>query len=135
MGNGQVWMIYIQVPKVKSLIEKSNALVLRAKEGLKGKHASKGTKLVPAPSESQFSFTTGRRLSGVSLNFQVDKPTANHMHVESKGHSTVSHNFHVYTKNVRLHNDERLAEVLAEVSSMQWDIIISSETRRSHDTV
>ena len=60
----------------------------------------------------------------MSLNFQVDKPTANHMHVEGKGHSTESHNFHVYTKNARLHNDERLAEVLAEVSSMQWDVII-----------
>ena len=43
--------------------------------------------------------------------------------------------FHVYTKNARLHNDERLAEVLAEVSSMQWDVIIFSETRSSHDII
>ena len=57
------------------------------------------------------------------------------MHVESKGYSTVNHTFHVYTKNARLHNDERLAEMLAEVSSMQWDIIIFSETRSSHDIV
>ena len=73
--------------------------------------------------------------SGVSLNFQVDKSKANQMHVESKGHSRVSHSFHVYTKNARLHNDERLAEVLAEVSSMQWDVIIFSETRSSHDII
>ena len=65
----------------------------------------------------------------------MDKPTANQMHVESTRHSAVNHNFHVYTKNARLHNDERLAEVLAEVSSMQWDIIIFSETRGSHDIV
>ena len=65
----------------------------------------------------------------MNLNFQVDKPTANHMHVESKGHS------HVYTKNARLHNDERMAEVLAEISSMQWDVIIFSETRSSHDII
>ena len=78
---------------------------------------------------------TSSPISGVSLNFQVDKPTANHMHVESKGHSTVSHSFHVYTKNARLHHDERLAEVLAEVSSMQWDVIIFSETRSSHDII
>ena len=39
-------------------------------------------------------------------------------------------------KNGRLHNDERLAEALAEVSSMQWDIIIIfSEMRSSHDIV
>ena len=57
------------------------------------------------------------------------------MHVEGKGHSTDSHNFHVYTKNARRHNDERLAEVLAEVSSMQWDVIIFSETRSSHDII
>ena len=57
------------------------------------------------------------------------------MHVEGKGHSTASHNVHVYTKNARLHNDERLAEVLAEVSSMQWDVIIFSETRSSHDII
>ena len=30
--------------EVKSLLEKSNALILRAKEGLKGKGASKGAK-------------------------------------------------------------------------------------------
>ena len=71
----------------------------------------------------------------MSLNFEVDKPTANHVHVESKGPSTVSHNFHVYTKNGMPHNDERLAEVLAEVSSMQWDVIIFSETRSSHDII
>lgn len=65
----------------------------------------------------------------------MGKPTANQMHVESTRHSTVNHNFHVYTKNARLHNDERLAEVLGEVSSMQWDIIIFSETRGSHDIV
>ena len=57
------------------------------------------------------------------------------MHVESKRDSEVNHSFHIYTKNARLHNDERLAEVLAEVSSMQWDIIIFSETRSSHDIV
>ena len=34
----------------------------------------------------------------------------------------MNHSFHVYTKNAGLHNDERLTEVLAEVSSMQWDI-------------
>ena len=34
-----------------------------------------------------------------------------------------------------LHNDERLAEMLAEVSSMQADIIIFSETKSSHDIV
>ena len=54
----------------------------------------------------------------------MDKPTANPMHVEPRGHSTVNHTFRVFTENARLHNDERLAEALAEVSSMQWDIII-----------
>ena len=34
-----------------------------------------------------------------------------------------------------LHNDERFAEVLAKVSSMQADIIIFSETKSSHDIV
>ena len=46
------------------------------------------------------------------------------MHVEPRGHSTIDLTFHVFTENARLHNDERLAEALAEVSSMQWDIII-----------
>ena len=109
--------------EVKSLLKKSNALVLRTKEGLKGKGASKGA--TPSPT------------SGASLNFQVGKKTANQnqMHAESTGHSTAMHRFHVYTKNSRLHNDERLAEVLAEVFSMQWDTIIFSATRSSHDIV
>ena len=73
---------------------------------------------------SQNSVSPWSPTSGASLNFQVDKPTANPMHVESREHSTVNHTFHVFTKNARLHNDERLAEALAEVSPMQWDIII-----------
>ena len=57
------------------------------------------------------------------------------MHVESGEHSTVDQTCHVFIQNVGLHNDERLAEALAQVSSMQWDIIIFPETKSSHDIV
>ena len=32
-------------------------------------------------------------------------------------------------------NDETLGEVVAKISSMQWDVIIFSETKSSHDII
>ena len=43
-GEWASWDDLHKSAEVKSLLEKSNALVLRAKEGLKGKGASKGAK-------------------------------------------------------------------------------------------
>ena len=87
------WASWDDLPtsaEAKSLLEKSNALVLRAKEGLKGKGASKGAKYGQLrPSHN--SVSPSSPTSGASLNFQVDKPTANHMHVKSRGHSIVNH--------------------------------------------
>ena len=38
---------------------------------------------------------------------------------------------HVYTKNARLHNDDRFGELVAEMD-VQWDIIMFSEARSNH---
>ena len=63
--------------KVKSLLENPNALVLRAREGLKGKHASKGARYGQLrPNHNSVS-------PPVPIS-KMDETTANQMHVESK---------------------------------------------------
>lgn len=42
---------------------------------------------------------------------------------------------HVLCKNSRLQNPERLADVMAELSQIQWDIVCFSETRAPSETL
>ena len=75
---------------------------------------------------------------GLSLNFQVGKPTANNMHVQSKRRSTVNHNFHADAENAGLHNDNVVflnhdaLGVVAKVSSMHRILPFLWNSYRAH---
>ena len=121
------WLTYkCQSEVVAWKVECSGA---SSQAGVEGKTCPQRCQVGTASPESEFSFTTGAHLRD-GLN--DGKPNACRIKMTVNCQSWVSC---FYQKNVRLHTDERLAEVLAEVSSMQWDIIIFSETKSSHDIV
>ena len=54
------------------------------------------------------------------------------MYVSPKPHSLegkTANNFHVFAKNARLQTDIKLAELLGELETLEWDALLFSETR------
>ena len=56
---------------------------------------------------------------------QVDKPTIDAIQAQT-------HLWVFFSKNARLHTSNRLAEMLSELSTCDWDVVLFSETRRAH---
>ena len=124
--------------EVRMLLEKSQALIKRMKEGMKGssKSGPKGHHWGQLRSSQQLVSLTSP-LSGSPPGFRLDKPTVQQLHanLNSKVRGEDIQNLHVYTKNARLHNDDRFGELVVEIAGMQWDIVMFSETRSCHGII
>ena len=60
-----------------------------------------------------------------------------HANSKSKAKREDIQTLHEYTKNARLHNDDKFGELVAEIADVQWDIVMfsHSQTRNSHGII
>ena len=73
------------------------------------------------------SHTTGQPVS------PVGKPTDVEYVFPSEHVNSNQAHIHMYSKNAKLHSDEKLAALLGEMQHCKWDLVVFSETRANID--
>ena len=90
---------------------------------------------VPGPTAKTGQHVQGQRIKHITAQhntYSSDTP------LDTKHNdginSGVKRTLHIYAKNARLGNKERIAQLLAELSGISWDAILFSETRAASNT-